>query len=128
IAKVGFTNNEYDYKFSEGKIAYGEGVMRGTNKENQCKLMATGGKFLGVALFRQKNSYDAQEYSDKTTVEILTRGSVYVKVASAVVAGDRAACGLNGKFAKTGTSSYDDIDAEFETSAEAGKYAILRLR
>lgn len=128
IAKVGATHKEFDYKETEEIVPYGAGVMRGTNKESQCKLMTTGGKFLGVALFKQRNSNDPQEWENGGIIEILTRGYVYVKVATPVVAGDIAACGNGGKFAVTGTASYDEINGEFETSAEKDGYAVLRLR
>ena len=128
IAAVGQTHNEYKYSYSEEAIPFGAGVMRGTNKESQCKLMTTGGDFLGIALFTQKNSYDPQEYGDKSTVEILTRGQVYVQVEGNVTAGDKAGCGNSGKFNKSGVAGYDDINAVYETTAVAGDYAILKLK
>lgn len=128
IAKVGFQNEEYKYPCSEEIIPFGAGIMRGTDKENQCKLMTTGGQFLGVALFEQKNVYDKHEYADKKSIKTLTHGNVWVQVSSDVTAGDIAACGNGGKFAKTGTESYDNIDGVFETSATNGNYAILKLK
>ncbi|WP_297489385.1 hypothetical protein [uncultured Cetobacterium sp.] len=127
IARTGVTK-EFKYSYSEEIIPFGAGVMRGTNKETQCKLMNTGGQFLGVALFKQTNSYDEQQWGNQTTPVILTRGFVYVQVSSPVVAGDKAACGEGGKFAKSTTASYDDIEGVFETSSETDGYAILRLR
>lgn len=128
IAKVGATHKEYDYKETEEIAPYGAGMMRGTNAESQCKKMNTGGKFLGIALFKQRNSYDKQQWEKGAIIEILTRGYVYIQVATAVVAGDKAACGEGGKFAKSTTASYDDIEGVFETSSEANGYAVLRLR
>lgn len=128
IAAVGHTNNEYKYLWSEEKIPFGAGIMRGTNPETQCKLMTTGGSFIGVALFYQKNNNDAQDYGAKTTVETLQRGQVWVEVTTDILAGDKVGCGNNGKFAKAGTAGYDNIEAIFETSATAGNYAILKLR
>ncbi|MGL4449927.1 MAG: structural cement protein Gp24 [Sarcina sp.] len=128
IAKVGFQNEEYKYPCSEEIIPFGAGIMRGTDKENQCKLMTTGGQFLGVALFEQKNVYDKHEYAAKKSIKTLTHGNVWVQVTTAVVAGDVAACGAGGKFAVSGTSTYDDINGVFETSAEANGYAILKLK
>ena len=90
--------------------------------------MTTGGSFLGVAGYRGVNVTDAREYPIKSTVEVITKGHVWVKAASTVAAGDKAACGENGKFAKTGTLNYDDIDGVFETSANSGEYAILWLK
>lgn len=128
LAYVGSQYTEYDYKYSEEEIAFGAGVMRGTNKETQCKLMTTGGQFLGIAKAYQKNVYDKEQYDNQTTVEIITKGKVWVKVEEAVVAGDKAACGDSGKFKKTSGSSYDEINGVFETSADSGKYAILNLK
>lgn len=128
LAYVGNEHTEYKYSYSEVEVPFGAGVMRGTNKETQCKLMTTGGKFLGVAKAYQKNVYDTESYPVQTSVEIITRGKVWVQVTTAVVAGDVAACGAGGKFAVSGTSTYDDINGVFETSSEANGYAILNLK
>lgn len=128
IAKVGFQNEEYKYPCSEEIIPFGAGIMRGTDKENQCKLMTTGGQFLGVALFEQKNVYDKHEYAAKKSIKTLTHGNVWVQVEEAVTAGDKAYCGAGGKFKKTNGSGYDEINGIFETSAEANQYAILKLK
>lgn len=128
LAFVGNEHTEYTYKYSEEEIAFGASVMRGTDVDNQCKNMVTGGKFLGIAKAFQKNTKDTLTYPAKFSVEIITRGKVWVKVSSAVKAGDVAAVGENGKIAKTGTSTYDDINGVFETSAENGEYAILNLK
>lgn len=122
------TYDEYKYSYNEEVIPFGAGVMRGTDPVNQCKLMLTGGKFLGVAAFRNVALGDNYEYPVQNTVEIIQHGKVWVKVAAAVTAGDVAACGLSGKFAKTGTASYDNINGVFETSASANEYAILNLK
>lgn len=128
LAKTLSTYDQFGYFYNEEVIPFGAGVMRGTDKETQCKLMTTGGLFLGVAAYRGVNVTAAREYPIKSTVEVITKGHVWVKAASTVVAGDKAACGENGKFAKTGTSNYDDIDGVFETSANANEYAILWLK
>lgn len=128
LAKTLSTYDQFGYFYNEEVIPFGAGVMRGTDKETQCKLMTTGGLFLGVAAYRGVNITAAREYPIKSTVEVITKGHVWVKAASTVVAGDKAACGENGKFAKTGTSNYDDIDGVFETSANANEYAILWLK
>lgn len=128
ISRLGAVHNENTYPYSEEAIPFGAGVMRGTNKETQCKLMQDNGVFIGVTIFRQRNSYDDQQWGDKSTVDVLTRGYIHVEVSEPVVAGDKAACGVGGKFAKSGTASYTDIEGIFETSAEANGYAELRLR
>lgn len=128
IAKVGYQNEEYKYPYSEEVIPFGAGIMRGTDKETQCKLMVTGGQFLGVAIFEQKNVYDEPQYVAKKSVKTLTHGNVWVQVNGNVTAGDAAACGNGGKFAKSGTGTYDDIPGVFETSATNGNYAILKLK
>ena len=102
--------------------------MRGTDGSSQCKLMETGGKFLGIVAARNTNIQDKKEYPVKSTIEIIKKGYVWVKVADAVVAGDKAACGEKGKWKKSGTESYDDVNGVFETSANADEYAILHLK
>lgn len=128
VAAVLNTHTEYAYKDAEEIIKFGTGVMRGTNKETQCKKYAqSGGPFLGVAAAKTVNTGDNLQYKVGDSVEIITRGVVWVEIASAVTAGDKAAVGADGKFAKTGTGSYDDIDGVFENSASSG-YAILKLK
>ncbi|MGL5713151.1 MAG: structural cement protein Gp24 [Paraclostridium sp.] len=128
LAYVGSQYMEYDYKASEEVIPFGAGVMRGTNKETQCKTMVAGGAFLGVAKAYQKNTFDEPEYAEKISIEIITRGKVWVEVSTNVIAGDKASCGNGGRFAKSGTANFDDINGEFETSATNGEYAILILK
>lgn len=128
MARILSTYDEYGYFYSEEAIPFGAGVMRGTDPADQCKTMLTGGKFIGVAAAKNLNINDKKEYTAQSTVEVIKKGYVWVQVADAVVAGDKAACGLNGKWAKTGTLSYDDVNGVFETSAEAKGYAILHLK
>lgn len=136
VAKLGMkartlsTFDEYGYFYSEETIGFGNGVMRGTDKEKQCKNMVTGGQFLGVAADRATEFAGAKEYPASNTVEVIRKGYVWVKVdGSAVVAGDKAACGASGKFAKAGTATYDEVvGATFETSAAKNGLAILRLK
>lgn len=128
LALVGSQYTEYDYKASEEIIEFGAGVMRGTNTETQCKHMVTGGDFLGVAKAYQRNSADKLEYTVNNTVEIISKGKIWVQVSTTVTAGDTAACGIKGKFAKSGTATYDDINGVFETSAAINEYAILNLK
>lgn len=122
------TYNEFGYFYSEEVIPFGAGVMRGTAPEDQCKLMTTGGKFIGIAGARNTNIQDNKEYPAKNTVEVIKKGYVWVKVAGVVVAGDKAACGEKGKWNKSGTLNYDDVNGVFETSANANEYAILHLK
>lgn len=126
-AIVGRVMDEYEQKYSEETVPYGAGVMRGTDPADQCKLMTAGGKFIGVAMFRNKAFQDKFEYSKEQTIEVMIRGYVFVTVAENVVAGDKASCGAGGKFGKVGTAGYDTINGEYETSAAAGEFAILRL-
>ena len=128
FAKALSTYNEFGYAYSEEVIPFGAGVMRGTDGSSQCKLMETGGKFLGIVAARNTNIQDKKEYPVKSTIEIIKKGYVWVKVADAVVAGDKAACGEKGKWKKSGTESYDDVNGVFETSANADEYAILHLK
>ena len=122
------TYNEYGYFYSEEVVLFGAGVMRGTDGSDQCKNMMTGGKFLGVAAYRNVNVKDARQYAANDTVEVIKKGYVWVKVAAAVVAGDVAACGVTGKFAKKGTASYDEINGTFETAAAQNGDDILYVK
>lgn len=128
IAKVVGVLNEFENMYAEEKIPFGAGVMRGTDPESQCKLMATGGKFVGVAIARGVELGEEKSYPNPSTVTILTTGQVWVQVKDAVTAGDVAACGDGGKWAKTSTESHDDVAGVFMTSAQANGYAILKLR
>lgn len=127
IAKVGVLT-EYEHMYSEEVIPFGAGVMRGTDPDTQCKLMTTGGKFVGVAVEMGVELGAKREYPNPATVNIITTGQVYVQVTAAVQAGDVAACGEGGKWAKTGTGSRDDVNGVFMTSAEPNGYAILKLK
>ena len=123
------TYNEYGYFYSEEAVLFGAGVMRGTDGADQCKNMVTGGKFLGVAAYRNVNVKDSRQYAANDTVEVITKGHIWVKVAgSAVVAGDIAASGVSGKFAKKDTATYAEINGVFETAAAKDGYAILHLK
>ena len=129
IAKGLSTYNEYGNFYSEAIIPFGTGVMRGTDPADQCKLMVTTGEFLGVALYRNVNVTDDRQCPNESTVEVLTKGHVWVKVeGSTVAAGDVAACGASGKFAKKDTATYDEINGVFETAAAKDGYAILHLK
>lgn len=136
IAKVGVLT-EYEHMYSEEVIPFGAGVMRGTDPETQCKLMTKDGKFVGVAVERGVELGAKREYPSLSTINILTKGQVYVTVAEAVTAGDKAACGNGGKFTKfqpqvemvkESPSEYVEIDGEFMTSAQPNGYAILKLK
>lgn len=128
FAKALSTYNEFGYFYNEEIIPFGAGVMRGTDPASQCKLMTTGGKFIGIAGARNTNIQDKKEYPIKSTVEVIKKGYVWVIVEGAVVAGDKAACGASGKWNKSGTETYDDVNGIFETSANKGEYAILHLK
>lgn len=128
LAKTLSTYDQFGYFYNEETIPFGSGVMRGTDPENQCKLMVTGGSFLGVAAYRGVNVTDKREYPVISTVEVITKGHVWVKVKESVTAGDKAACGVGGAWGKSGTASYDNINGEYETSANANEYAILWLK
>lgn len=128
IAAAVSTHNEYGYFYNEEVVPFGAGVMRGTDSQDQCKLMLTTGKFVGVALYRNVNLGEKREYPLNSTVEVLKKGQVWVKVAEAVLAGDVAGCGLSGKFGKNGTTGYDEINGIYQTSANKDEYAILELK
>ena len=128
IARAVGVLTEFENMYSEEVIPFGAGVMRGTDPDTQCKLMTTGGKFVGVAVARGVELGEKREYPNPATITIVTTGQVYVQVTAAVQAGDVAACGEGGKWAKTGTGSRDDVNGVFMTSAESNGYAILKLK
>lgn len=134
LAYVGSQHAEYAYMWAEEPtgIPFGAALMRGTDKEKQCKLFkGPSEKFVGIAHACQKNVYDKEQYDNKTTVEIITKGKVWVKVAENVNAGDDVYVGGNtaGVFRKTDEGSQSlKINAVYETSANTGQYAIVNLK
>lgn len=128
LAKALSTYNQFDYKYSEEVIPFGAAVMRGTDKENQCKKYAAEGAFLGIAAYRNVNMEDKREYPAQATVEVITKGYVWVKVAESVVAGDKAGYkSADNTWGKEVGGSYEATGAIFETSANSGEYAIIKL-
>lgn len=135
LAYVGSQHTEYAYMWAEEPqgIPFGAALMRGTDKEKQCKL-ATGqdAKFIGIAKAYQKNVYDKEQYENQTTVEIITKGKVWVKVSENVEAGDPVFVGGSsgaGIFRKSDEGSQSlQINAVYETKATNGQYAILNLK
>lgn len=128
LAKALSTYNQFDYKYSEEAIPFGAAVMRGTNKENQCKKYTSGGAFLGIAAFRNVNIEEERVYPAQATVEVITNGHVWVKVSGTVVAGDKAGYkSTDNTWGKEAGGSYEATGAIFETSANSGEYAIIKL-
>ena len=128
LARALSTYDQFDYKYSEEAIPFGDAVMRGTNKENQCKKYTAGGAFLGIAAFRNVNMEDKREYPAQATVEVITKGYVWVKVGETVTAGDKAGYKVADRtWGKEAGGSYEATGAIFETSANSGEYAIIKL-
>ena len=134
LAYVGSQHTEYAYMWAEEPegIPFGAALMRGTDKEKQCKLFkGSTEKFVGIAKAYQKNVYDKEQYGNQTTVEIITKGKVWVKVSENVEAGDPVFVGGNtaGIFRKSDEGSQSlQINAVYETKATSGQYAIVNLK
>lgn len=89
--------NQIDSFAAEADIKFGTAVRRGTKKDKQV-LPSDGKEFLGIALrddIQRKNFYSA-----KNMVSVMTKGRVVVKVAEAVIAGDKAYLQADGTFTK----------------------------
>ncbi len=125
---------------AEGEIPFGRAVVRGT-ADRQAKLVSgSSDKFLGVSLrivgVENPLGGELTKYDDKEPASVLRKGYVWVVTEQAVVPGDdvyyrHTAPGSEklGQFRKDAdTSNATQLaNATFETTAEAGKLAVIRI-
>jgi hypothetical protein len=112
-------------------LSFGFVALRGT-QDRSCKAATAAGKFMGVACYRQNlddMQYDTVNdvafYKPQQVVSLMVKGTIWVKVKTAVNAGDPAGYDpATGQLQVGGTAI---SGAEFITSAMAGGLAELRL-
>ena len=124
-------------------IEFGRLVVRGTDKEKQCKLPAAALDItslkakLGVALqthaIENPKDGSAPKYPQYKTVSVLEKGTVYVKVEDAVTVDSDVYVnfqnGDEGLFRSDagGGDAAQLADARWREGAGAGEYALLEL-
>lgn len=120
VGKVGTIRQpDVDSKIAEATIAFGKGLMKGTDAESQVlEFDGTDSKFDGFALYSiYASDLDNENYEENDPVSVLREGECYVKVdsgSSGINAGDRVAIMPSG-----------DIDAVTNlSSGSSGDYAI----
>lgn len=109
-------------------IGFGKAVVQGT-LDNGCKILAAGGKCLGVTV-RQRNvspyALNGNGFAKYDSARIMVQGVIWVVVSAPVVAGDPATFdNTTGKFSNTGGVAV--LNARFDTAAAADGIAQLRL-
>lgn len=89
--KADLSSCTIDSYASEGTVAFGQAVKRGTDTEKQC-VAFDGGTILGVAMFSQTTEIpEVASYQDKEAVSVMTEGRVIVDLlAVSVTAGETA--------------------------------------
>lgn len=120
-----------DSFLAETALGFGVPVIRGTNKARQVKAVSAAGdaaKVIGFTVHDQ--CHEQAAFAVKDTVGVLTTGRIWVKVATAVVAGDLAGV------AETAAAGIGKVDAtylaitgaKFISSAAANGFAIVEIK
>ena len=123
--KADSTVDVIDSFASEGAIAVGKAVERGTDPAKQVKASVTASKVIGIAIF--ENKADASPlYPDEYAVPVCTFGDVWVEVAETVTAGAGVYLSTAGAFGSSTGSAVSGMT--YLTSAGAGELAIVRIR
>ena len=116
---------QIDSYVAEGDISFGSAVKRGTDKSKQCLALDNIDAFLGVALRNDLRTEGI--HKAKSMVSVMTKGRVVVKVAEAVVAGDKAYVHADGSFNKTADSGYE-IGIFASNQASENELVILEIK
>ena len=123
--KADSTIDVIDSFASEGAIACGKAVERGTDPAKQVKASVTASKVIGIAIFEQK--VDASPlYPDEYAVPVCTFGDVWVEVSEAVTAGSAVYLSTAGAWGSSTGSAVTGMT--YLTSAGSGELAIVRVR
>ena len=123
--KADSTVDVIDSFASEGAIAVGKAVERGTDPAKQVKASVTASKVIGIAIF--ENKADASPlYPDEYAVPVCTFGDVWVEVSEAVTAGSAVYLSTAGAWGSSTGSAVTGMT--YLTSAEAGGLAVVRIR
>ena len=105
----------------------GQPVARGTDKAVHAKLAETSVDVIGVAVHTHKEP-NTPYYGKSDSIGVMTFGRIWVEVAVAVTAGDKAAVNATGQFIKAASDTDAVAGATYLTSAQAGELAILSIR
>lgn len=104
-------------------LGFGKAVAQGT-ADRQCRVWASGGKFVGVSLLDTTRRGDL--YARYDTAVVRQIGPVVVKAAVAVAAGDNAyIVAADGTF--TNVASGNTLVGKYETSGAVGALVVLNL-
>ena len=123
--KADSTVDVIDSFASEGAIAVGKAVERGTDPAKQVKASVTAANVIGIAIFEQK--VDASPlYPDEYAVPVMTFGDVWVQVSEAVTAGSAVYLSTAGAWGSSTGSAVTGMT--YLTSAGSGELAIVRVR
>ena len=123
--KADSTVDVIDSFASEGAIAVGKAVERGTDPAKQVKASVTAANVIGIAIFEQK--VDASPlYPDEYAVPVCTFGDVWVEVSEAVTAGSAVYLSTAGAWGSSTGSAVTGMT--YLTSAGSGELAIVRVR
>ena len=126
--KADSTIDVIDSFASEGGVAPGQVVERGTNPDKQVKASVTAANVIGIAIFENKAD-ETPLYPDGYAVPVMTFGDAWVEVIDDVVAGAGVYIDTDGKF-----TNEDDADGSavtgmtYMTSAGANGLAVVRVR
>lgn len=146
LADVG--NNDIISRSAEAALVFGLGVMVGTDKDKQAKVLTSGvhasnvideKKFLGVTvrdLARENLASSTNGYETYDTAAIIRKGRVYVKVEEAVTTEDpvyvRHTTGTGtviGAFRKSADTNTAALltNARWDKGASANGFAVLSI-
>ena len=110
----------------DGNIVIGTPVQFVTGKEYFVEPYTTG-KFAGIVCHTDDNSYDEttnlKTIEGPTTVKVMHKGNMWVKVDSNVTQGAQLFVGATGKFGNAGTK----LNGHYDSTAASGEEAIIVL-
>ncbi|MBX9934539.1 MAG: hypothetical protein K2Y56_23990 [Methylobacterium sp.] len=113
---------------AEAAVAFGKPVSQGTGDHGVVPFATAPTKFVGVTIRDQAaDGTTPDTYRQYDTAGVKRRGTIWVKVGEAVVAGDPVYLTAAGAFMKTATSNTLVSGARYETTAALNGLALLRL-
>jgi hypothetical protein len=108
-----------------GGIGFGKVAIRGT-ADNQVKVSAAAGKFMGITLIDSAQEQDS--YPQYATAQVLTQGVVWVVASVAVAAGDPAYFVPASGLLTNVSASNIAIPGGFFDSSTTGASQLAKLR
>ena len=126
--KADSTIDVIDSFASEGGVAPGQVVERGTNPDKQVKASVTAANVIGIAIFENK-AEETPLYPDGYAVPVCTFGDVWVTVVDDVVAGAGVYINSAGAFTNEDDADGTAVDGmTYLTSAGKDGLAVVRVR